>query len=148
MTNEIRTRNKFVEIEKLEGRLKEQSHSSRKSHAYSAAPEVESLHQLFDAAVGGVNEQKPAKPQPKGSARMTHQELLAMKESSSKVEEPRVQILQSALHFLVKSGLTVKGWFVLRDPRRKVCQQIGHHCSHCGMIVSYQKESTEHPHRS
>ncbi len=150
MKNQINTRNKFIELERLAARLSSSQQAEAKvTTVADTGVEAEALHQLFSAATGGASDQADeAGSQAKPSPRMTHQELLAMKESSSKVGEPRVQLLQSALHMLVKGGLTVKGWFVLRDPRRKVCQQIGHECSHCGMRVSYQSESQELPHRS
>lgn len=87
-------------------------------------------------------------PVRRGGARMTHQELLAMKVSTSRVEEPRVQLVQGCLGMLLKSALTVKAWFTLKEPRRKVCQQIGHECANCGMRVSFDHEAKEHPHRS
>lgn len=83
-----------------------------------------------------------------GGARMTHQELQAMKISSSRVEEPGVQLVQGCLSMLLKSALIVKAWFSPKDPRRKVCQQIGHECANCGMRVSFDHQAKEHPHRS
>lgn len=144
MTNELKSQNKFVDLERLAYGITNQSSHDKGG----SSQEIEALRELFDASVG-INRDCLTENQSlkKTTARMTHQELIAMKQRSNKVLEPKIQLWQSLLHGLVKLGLTVKGWFSLRDPRRKVCQQIGHQCSHCGMRVSFQHESNE-PHHS
>lgn len=111
---------------------------SLNSYSSHNSLEVKALQELVEKTVGVNEEVKEAKPGP--SPKMTQQELKAMKSVSTRVQEPEVQLIQKISHALVKGWLAIKSWFVYKDAKRKVCQQIGHHCSHCGMTVPFQHE--------
>lgn len=134
MTSQINSQYSKVVLGELNSSLK----SPDRKVPTSTHQEIEALNQLVEKAKGVPPE---SENQSNGqNPRMTKQELKAMKSVSGQIQEPKVKFIQKFSHILVKAWLTVKSWFVYKDAKRKVCQQIGHECANCGMTVPFQHE--------
>lgn len=118
--------------------LKSASVSSTRLPALENPEHVEALHDLFGQVVGLPKDAEPeVKPK---SPRMTHNELKAMKVVSSKVQDPKVNVIQRVSQSLIQGWCAVQSLFSFtpRKTNALTCVQNGHECSHCGTKIPYE----------
>lgn len=131
MEGQIKIPDKYRLLSNLSTQLKENPDET------SQSIELDKLQQLYDKSVGLVKEQ-PKNVPPKPEPRMTQQELKAMKQTTTNMSAQKVQLIRKVSLLLIRVGFQVKSWFQFKDDPRKVCQQQGHECNHCGLNVPYQ----------
>ena len=135
MKGQIKLKDKYRLLSNLSNQMKENCDGNN----LDPSVEVDKLQELFDKSVGLEKEEAPYVP-PKPGPKMTHQELKAMKHTTTNMNAHKVQLFRKVSLVLIRIGFLVKSWFQFKEDPRKVCQQQGHECSHCGLNVPYQHE--------
>ena len=138
MKGQIKIKDKYRLLSNLSTQMKENSDGTN----VDASVEVDKLQELFDKSVGLEKESQTYMP-PEPGPKMTHQELKAMKQTTTNMNAHKVQLFRKVSLVLIRIGFLVKSWFQFKEDPRKVCQQQGHECSHCGLIVPYQQKQAK-----